>query len=54
MILLGSVKRFELERLLWVHLSQDQKVFLLDNEDEEMNSICSTPGSSRTRTPPPR
>ncbi|XP_052225774.1 chloride channel protein-like isoform X1 [Dreissena polymorpha] len=54
MILLGSVKRFELERLLWVHLSQDQKVFLLDNEDEEMNSIRSTPGSFRTRTPPPR
>ncbi|XP_052225783.1 chloride channel protein 2-like isoform X2 [Dreissena polymorpha] len=54
MILLGSVKRFELERLLWVHLSQDQKVFLLDDEDKEMNSIRSTPGSSRAPTPPPR
>ncbi|XP_060599935.1 chloride channel protein 2-like isoform X1 [Ruditapes philippinarum] len=48
MILLGSVKRFELERMLWVHLSQDQKVVMPDDD------IASTPGSSRAPTPPPR
>jgi len=49
MILLGSVKRFELERILWVHLSQEQKVTL--NEDDD---VAETPGSSRAPTPPPR
>ena len=48
MILLGSVKRFELERMLWVHLSQDQKVVVPEDE------VASTPGSSRAPTPPPR
>ncbi|XP_052820809.1 chloride channel protein 2-like isoform X3 [Mya arenaria] len=54
MILLGSVKRFELERILWVHLSQEQKVFMSENEDEGLHSVVSTPGSSRPPTPPPR
>ena len=54
MILLGSVKRFELERMLWVHLSEDQKIFINVDEDEGVNSAMSTPGSSRAPTPPPR
>ena len=54
MILLGSVKRFELERMLWVHLSEDQKTYLPLDEDEGINSHGSTPGSSRPPTPPPR
>ena len=54
MILLGSVKRFELERMLWVHLSEDQKTYLPVDEDEGINSRGSTPGSSRAPTPPPR
>ncbi|KAL4221849.1 Chloride channel protein 2 [Mactra antiquata] len=52
MILLGSVKRFELERILWSSLSQEQKV-CVDDEDG-MTSAISTPGSSRPPTPPPR
>ena len=54
MILLGSVKRFELQRMLWAHLSEEQKIFLPDDHDEGLNSRDSTPGSSRTPTPPPR
>ncbi|XP_052224832.1 chloride channel protein 2-like [Dreissena polymorpha] len=54
MTLLGSIKRFELERMLWVHLSQDQKVFLSVDGDQFVNSVLSTPSSSRASTPPPR
>lgn len=49
MILLGSVKKFELERILWVHLSQEQKVVVPEDDGD----IASTPGSSRAPTPPP-
>ena len=54
MILLGSVKRFELERILWVHLSEEQKIFMPPGENGGVNSQGSTPGSSRAPTPPPR
>ena len=54
MILLGSVKRFELERILWVHLSEEQKIFMPQGDNGGVNSQGSTPGSSRAPTPPPR
>ena len=54
MILLGSVKRFELERILWVHLSEEQKIFPPQDDNEGKDSKMSTPGSSRAPTPPPR
>ena len=54
MILLGSVKRFELERILWVHLSEEQKIFMPPGDNGGINSQGSTPGSSRAPTPPPR
>ena len=58
MILLGSVKRFELQRVLWLHMSQDQKVVLPEDEAAGDHSASSSPGSSRVPsrapTPPPR
>ncbi|KAK3583412.1 hypothetical protein CHS0354_040381 [Potamilus streckersoni] len=64
MILLGSIRRIELERMLWVHLSHDQKIFFPDescdrseseSEDEKINSSQSFPDLSafkRPKTPP--
>ncbi|XP_050414602.1 chloride channel protein 2 isoform X1 [Patella vulgata] len=34
MILLGSIQRYELERILWLHLSHDRKVMLSDSNDD--------------------
>lgn len=59
MILLGSIQRFELERILFIHLSKDQKIFIQDeSEDEESrrsNSSSMTDVSliKRSITPPP-
>ncbi|XP_062606139.1 chloride channel protein 2-like [Saccostrea cucullata] len=59
MILLGSIQRLELERVLFVHLSKDQKIFIQsDDEDDESrrsNSSSMTDVSviKRSITPPP-
>ncbi|XP_071145783.1 chloride channel protein 2-like [Mytilus edulis] len=59
MILLGSVQRYELERIIYVHLSYDQKIVpqgsIDDLSDDEL-SETSAPNSrsaSRPTTPPP-
>lgn len=59
MILLGSVQRYELERIIYVHLSYDQKIVpqgsIDDLSDDEL-SETSGPNSrsaSRPTTPPP-
>lgn len=54
MILLGSVKKFELERMLWVHLSQEQKVYVDDPDPSPMSTPGSSRPPSRAPTPPPR
>ncbi|XP_061163560.1 chloride channel protein 2-like isoform X3 [Saccostrea echinata] len=59
MILLGSIQRLELERVLFVHLSKDQKIFIQsddeDNESRRSNSSSMTDVSviKRSITPPP-
>ncbi|XP_048751494.1 chloride channel protein 2-like isoform X3 [Ostrea edulis] len=59
MILLGSIQRFELERILFVHLSKDQKIFIQDeSEDEESrksnsSSLNDVSKIKRSITPPP-
>ena len=62
MILLGSVQRYELERIIYVQLSYDQKIVppgYDDASDDEL-SVTSAPNSrggsrptSRPTTPPP-
>ncbi|KAL3862118.1 hypothetical protein ACJMK2_008110 [Sinanodonta woodiana] len=59
MILLGSIHRIELERILWVHLSHDQKIFFpdlssdrSDSEDEELYSGEAIPDFSSSQQPP--
>jgi hypothetical protein len=59
MILLGSIQRFELERILFVHLSKDQKIFIQEeSEDEESRKSNSSSMNDvsvikRSITPPP-
>ncbi|ESO95685.1 hypothetical protein LOTGIDRAFT_160236 [Lottia gigantea] len=35
MILLGSVQRYELERILWLHLSHDRKIIPMEMSDDD-------------------
>lgn len=60
MILLGSIQRFELERLLMLHMSHDQKIVMPDanNSDDNGNqsdaslpSICITAEKPMSRKP---
>lgn len=59
MILLGSIQRFELERILFIHLSKDQKIFIQDDsEDDESrrstsSSMTDVSVIKRSLTPPP-
>lgn len=55
MILLGSVKRFELERLLWMHLNSDQKVVIPEWDHSFTPVPGETPASSQpsSRAPSP-
>lgn len=63
MILLGSVQRFELERIIYVHLSYDQKIVPPGTQDDQSdddasetsgpNSRVSSRPTSRPTTPPP-
>ncbi|KAL5015352.1 hypothetical protein ScPMuIL_009622 [Solemya velum] len=60
MILLGSIQRFELERLLMLHMSHDQKIAMPDNNNSDDNgnqsdtsqpSICITTEEPASRKP---
>ncbi|XP_033764396.1 chloride channel protein 2-like isoform X1 [Pecten maximus] len=58
MILLGSIQRFELERILMLHLSYDQKILMSNSDDDTPgtrtpNSELSTAQNSRAPSPAP-
>ncbi|OWF52055.1 chloride channel protein 2-like isoform X3 [Mizuhopecten yessoensis] len=58
MILLGSIQRFELERILMLHLSYDQKILISNFDDDTSetrtpNSELSTAQNSRAPSPAP-
>lgn len=54
-MLLGSIQRFELERLLLIHISHEQKIVLPESPDDDKSGRSSNASfvtASRSTTPP--